>query len=293
MATRAGERVALLALLGSALIASANNIGIRFSNRELAPLWGGSLRFGAAALLLLAAMLLLRLPLPRGRALVGALLYGVLTFGTGFGVFYLVLQHLQAGIGAILLSPVPLVTLLLAVTWRQERAHRSALAGVLLTGVGVILLATGPLRQSIPTTALVALLVVIVSLAQAAVLVRRFPPVHPVPMNVVGMLVAAVVLLGGSVVAGEDRELPRQLDTWLAVGYLVGFGSVALYLLHLLMLRHWAASRVSYVFVLSPVGAVALSAWLEDEPIGFRLVTGGLAVLAGVYFGALRPGRRL
>lgn len=238
--------------------------------------------------MLLALLAALRLPLPRGRALAGALLYGLLTFGTGFGLFYLVLAHLQAGVGAILLGPVPLVTLLLALAWRQERARWSALAGLLLTGSGVGLLATGPLREPIPTGALVALLVTIVSLAQAAVLVRRFPPVHPVPMNLVGMLVAAVVLLAGSVLTGEDRALPRAPSTWLALGYLVCFGSVALYLLHLLMLRHWEASRVSYLFVLSPAGAVALSAWLDDEPVGARLVAGGLAVLAGVYLGALR-----
>jgi hypothetical protein len=36
---------------------------------------------------------------------------------------------------------------------------------------------------------------------------------------------------------------------------------------------------------------VALSAWLDHEPVGARLAFGGLLVLAGVYIGALRPAR--
>ena len=42
---------------------------------------------------------------------------------------------------------------------------------------------------------------------------------------------------------------------------------------------------------LGSIAVVALSAWLDDEPIRGGLVLGGLLVLAGVYVGALRPAR--
>lgn len=51
---RAGERVALPSFLASALLAGGNAVGIRFSNRELAPLLGAGLRFAAVAGTLLA-----------------------------------------------------------------------------------------------------------------------------------------------------------------------------------------------------------------------------------------------
>jgi drug/metabolite transporter (DMT)-like permease len=57
------------------------------------------------------------------------------------------------------------------------------------------------------------------------------------------------------------------------------------------VLRYWAASRAAYEFVLIPVVTVALSAWLDDEPVGMGLGFGGLLVLTGVYVGALRPAR--
>jgi drug/metabolite transporter (DMT)-like permease len=63
------------------------------------------------------------------------------------------------------------------------------------------------------------------------------------------------------------------------------------FVLYLVVLRYWAASRAAYGFVLIPFVTVALSAWLDDEPVDVGLLLGGLLVLAGVYAGALRPAR--
>ena len=55
------ERVVLACFLASALLAGGNGVSIRFSNRELPPLWGAALRFSLAAALLLAVMAARRL----------------------------------------------------------------------------------------------------------------------------------------------------------------------------------------------------------------------------------------
>jgi drug/metabolite transporter (DMT)-like permease len=72
---------------------------------------------------------------------------------------------------------------------------------------------------------------------------------------------------------------------------LVVIGSIAVFLLYLVVLRHWAATRAAYRFVIIPFVTVLLSAWLDDEPVTVGLAIGGLLVLVGVYVGALRPGR--
>lgn len=287
----ARERVALAAFLGNAVLAGGNAVGVRFSNRELAPLWGAALRFLLAAALLLVVMRMLRLALPRGRALTGALLYGVLTFAGAFGLAYYALVRIHAGFGQIILALVPLATLLLAVLWRQERLRAMAVGGTLLALAGIAVMSRAPLRESVPLLSLLASVGSALCFAQAAVLVRRFPSVHPVTMNAVGMAVGAMVLLAGSLVAGDPLVLPQRAATWVALGYLVAVGSVVVFVLYLVVLRYWPASRAAYVFVLIPFVTVLLSAWLDDEPIGAGLVVGGLLVLAGVYVGALRPAR--
>jgi drug/metabolite transporter (DMT)-like permease len=64
-------------------------------------------------------------------------------------------------------------------------------------------------------------------------------------------------------------------------------GSVAIFALFLFILKRWTASATSYLFVLFPISAVALSAWLEGEPLSTTLLLGGALVVLGVYVGAL------
>ncbi len=278
----------LAAFAVSSVLAGGNAVGIRFSNRELDPLWGAAVRFALAAGVLLGVMAALRLELPRGRALVGAVLFGLLNFGGAFALAYYALVELHAGFGQIVLALVPLATLLLAVVWRQERLRGTAIAGVLLAVAGIGLMSRAPLREAVPFVSLLAALGSALLFAQAAVLVRRFPAIHPVTINAVGMASGAALLVAGAALVGESLAVPRSGETWLAIAYLVVVGSVVVFLLYVFVLRYWPASRATYTFVLIPFVTVLLSTWLDDEPLGAGLVLGGLLVVAGVYFGALR-----
>jgi drug/metabolite transporter (DMT)-like permease len=282
------ERKALMAFVVMSLLAGGNAVAIRFSNRELDPLWGAAVRFALAALLLAAAMRALQLKLPRGRALTGAVLYGALTFGGAFALAYYALVQLHAGLGQTLLGLVPLVTLLLAGLEREEEVRPRAVAGALIALVGVAVMSSPAAGQAVPALSVLAVIGSTVCFAQGALVVRRFPAVHPLTMNAVGMSVGALLLLVGSLLAGESLVLPERLPTWAAIAYLTVIGSIAVFGLYVFVLRHWPASRVSYEFVLIPVVTLALSVWLDDEPVGSGLVVGGLLVLASVYLGALR-----
>ena len=284
------ERLALAAFLVGSVLAGGNAVGVRFSNRELSPLWGAGFRFALAAALLGALMAVLRLAPPQGRALTGAVLYGALNFGAAFALAYYGFVEVHAGLGQTLLAVVPLATLLLAVLQRQERLRVSGIVGSLLALVGIAVLSQAPLREAVPFLSILALLASALCFAQAAIVVRRFPSVHPVTMNAVAMGAAAVLLVAGSVLAGEPIELPEHAATWAAIAYLVVVGSVLVFSLYVFVLRYWSASRTSYTFVLVPVVTVALSAWLDDEPVRLGLVIGGALVLTGVYVGALRQG---
>lgn len=270
------------------LLAGGNAVGVRVSNRELEPLWGAGLRFLLAACLLGAVMVAMRLTLPRGRALLGVLLYGVLVFGGAFSLTYYALVRIHAGLGQTLLALVPLATLLLAVLHRQERLRPGAVLGTLVSiaGIGVI---SGVGGASVPALSLLALLGAVLCFAEATVLVRQFPPVHPVAANAVGMAAGAAILLALSAISSESIVGPERGATWLAIAYLVVLGSGPVFVLYLVVVRLWGASRAAYTFVLIPLVTVLLSAWIDDEPIGAELVLGGLLVMAGVYVGALRP----
>jgi drug/metabolite transporter (DMT)-like permease len=285
---REQDGTALAAFVVGTVLAGGNAVGVRVSNRELDPLWGAGLRFVLAACLLGAVMAVMRLTLPRNRALLGVLLYGALIFGGAFSFAYYALVRIHAGLGQTLLALVPLATLLLAVLQRQERLRLAAVVGTLLSiaGIGVI---SGVSGSEVPVLSLLAVLGAVLCFAQATVLVRHFPPVHPVTANAVGMATGAAILVALSLLLKEAIVLPERGATWLALAYMVVLGSGPVFVLYLVVVRLWSASRAAYTFVLIPLVTVLLSAWIDDEPIGAGLVVGGLLVLAGVYVGALRP----
>ncbi|MFD5325272.1 DMT family transporter [Streptomyces sp. NPDC127092] len=285
---RAEDRLTLAAFVAVAVLAGGNAVGVRFSNRELDPLWGAALRFGAASLVLLALMAVRRMSLPRGRALAGAVLFGVLNFGVTFALAYYALVRIHAGFGQTILSLTPLATLLLAVAQGLERFRLAAAVGTVLATAGVAVISRAPLSESVPVLSLLAVLGAVFSFAQATVLVRRLPKVHPVTMNAVGMTAASVLLFAGSAAVGDTWRLPDRAATWWALAYLVIAGSVLTFVLFLFVVHRWDASRAAYVFVVTPVVTIVVSAWLDDEPLTASLLLGTPLILAGVYVGALR-----
>ena len=180
------------------------------------------------------------------------------------------------------------MTLILAALHREERIRRDALFGGALAVIGVAFLSRASLAGSVPVLAAAVAFASVVCFAEAAVLVRRFPPVEPIMTNAIAMGVGSVVLLTISIGARETWTIPSRQATWIAFAYLVVVGSIVVFLLYLFVLRRWEASRAVYFDVLIPPVAVALSAWLDDEPVTAGLVIGGSLVLAGAYVGAMR-----
>ena len=114
------DNVTLAAFAGVIVLGGANSVAIRFSNVELPPFSGAAARFATAALLMFAAMLFLRLPFPRGRALAGIVVFGVLNFGLSYALIYWGLLEVQAGLAQVVIAIAPLLTFFLALAHRQE-----------------------------------------------------------------------------------------------------------------------------------------------------------------------------
>ena len=105
---------------------------------------------------MLGVMLVTGHRLPSGRALMGASLYGLLAFGGAFAFAFYALVELEAGFGQILLSVVPLVTLLLAVVQRLESLGIAAVVGAVLAVAGVVLMSGLTLEGPLPIPSLLA-----------------------------------------------------------------------------------------------------------------------------------------
>lgn len=289
---RAPDALTLGTFLVAATLGAGNFIGVSFSNRELDPFWGAALRFGLAALVFVAIVVVLRLRWPRGRELGFTMLYGVLSFAAFYALMYWALVRVSAGVATVVMAVVPLATLLLAAAQGLERLRLRNGIGAVLACAGILWMVLGPREVVLPLTALIALLAAATTVAQAVILGKRVSGNHPAMTNAVGMLVGTALLLLLSALAGETWALPRERSVVIAVVYLVTLGSAGLFVLVLLVVRRWTASATSYMFVLFPVLTMLLDAWLADVPITAQALTGALLVIAGVWFGALSKGAR-
>jgi drug/metabolite transporter (DMT)-like permease len=276
----------LAAFAAVVLFGGGNGVAVRFSDHELAPLWGATLRFAIAAGILLALVLFARLGLPRGRALVGALLYGFFGFAVAFGLIYWGLVETPAGVGQIILALVPLLTLLLAVAQGLEQFHWRGVIGAASALAGIGLVFGGRVGSAIPILSALAVVVAAVSMAESNVVIKQFPRSHPLVTNAVAMGFATLILLAASLLLGERQALPTRTETWLALGYVSAIGSVGVFSLFVYVLARWPASVASYVMLLIPLVTIAASSALDHEVISIGYLVGGAVVLIGVYFGA-------
>ena len=230
------DRLTLAAFSGAVLIGGSNFVAVKFSNAELAPMYGAAVRFTAAAAIFLLLGWALSLPLPRGRAMLGCAVYGALGFGVAYGMMYFALTEVSIGTAAVITATVPLFTLVLAVVHGQERfTARGIVAGLLaVAGIGVISLHS--LNADAPLLHLLAVVVATAAIAESTVVVKGFPRADPVTTNAVGMMAGALLLWMASLVAGESWILPDQARTWAAFGWLVIAGSVGLFYLVLFLI---------------------------------------------------------
>ena len=285
------DRSALLAFVIAVIVLGVNFVAVRFSNQELPPFWGASLRFIVASVLLFVIVQLRNIPLPKGGALTGSLLFGLFSFAISYGFLYWGLTRVSAGMASVMFATIPLITQLIAVPIGQERLTWKGILGALIVIAGISVVFVEQLRFDIPLVYLGSVLLGVVSSALSGIVVKYYPRSHPVSTNVVGMGLGAILLLLLSFFSGEPQVLPTLSSTWLALGWLV-FSSIVGFVLIVWLLSRWSATATSYIGVLTPLVTVAAASLLAGETPTLTFLAGSLLVLSGVYVGALSPKSR-
>jgi O-acetylserine/cysteine efflux transporter len=290
--SRGLDRSTLAAFVVAVVFLGVNFVAVRFSNQELPPFWGSSLRFIIASVILFSMVRLRKIPLPQGMALTGAVLFGLFSFAISYGFLYWGLTRVSAGMASVTFATIPLITQLIASLIGQERLTWRGILGALVVIAGISLVFLEQLRFDIPFIYMGAVLAGVVSSALSGIVVKHFPKSHPISTNVVGMGVGALLLLILSFFVGETRALPALPATWTALAWLV-LSSIVGFVLIVWLLSRWTATATSYIGVLTPLVTIVAASILTGETPTVTFLMGSLLVLAGVYVGALSaPGQR-
>ncbi|WP_433012216.1 EamA family transporter [Kribbella sp. CA-294648] len=255
---------------------------------KIPPMLGMAARFLLAATLL-AAFLALRSGVSRlrvtTRELLGAGVVGLLLLAFGNGAVAVAEKTVPSGLAALLIAAVPLWLMLLRVGG-GERPRPLTWLGVLIGFGGAALLALSGGDTSAKPISVVILILGTISWAAGSRFSPRLGlPKDPLVATVYEMAIggSAMVLIG--VLAGEPAQLHLgevEPKGWIALAYLVVFGSLLAYSAYSYLLANAPISLIGTYAYVNPVVAVFLGWLILSEPITGKILIGGAVVVLGV-----------
>ena len=287
------ERAGVLAAVLSSALGGAAAAATRYVIGVTDPVTLAAFRFGLGFLFLLPIALARPRRWPEGREWAAVAALGLLFFAVFFVLFNVSLRYTTAGRGALALSTLPLLTMVVAAALGVERLTGRKTMGVLVATAGVAF-ALGTGLAHAPAGAWRGDLVMVTgALCMALYSVWSRPFIRrsgPLPFTTAGMGAGAAALTllawrtGGFAAAGGFGP-----PEWAAIAYLGLFGGALVFYLWAFALARTTPTRVASTITVNPVTASAVAAFLLDEPIGLRLVVGVAAVGAGIWLASTSP----
>lgn len=246
--------------------------------------------FYAGARGMIVALVLAPLLWPLPRQLLAVMLTGLAISGGSFALLYMGLITASPSAASIVaLSGAPL-TVMFAILFLGERVGWRRTLGIALTFGGVLLAMTGPGQLSMDEELWLVFASAVLG-ALGSVFVKRLE-IDSFRLQA-WAAVASVAVLTPLSIALEPSPLPALVEApWALAGCLlfaaivVSVGAHGTYY-HLLQ-RHDANVLVPLT-LLNPLFTVALGAWLTNDPVGPRLLVGGVVAIAGVAIILRRP----
>lgn len=249
------------------------------------PLWVLAVRFIAASAIQLGITLVLARPWPRSRASWASLAaYGLLANAGYLGLTYEALQHLSAGMGAIIASTNPLVLALVAPALLGEVLTARKLVGLLFgfSGVVISMAARAGTQSARPQDVAMGFAGVLAMVASTVVFKRLRIHEDLVAANAIQLGASALVLLPIAWAVEGTPHLPLTVSLVGSLAYLVLLLSVGGTFLWFWLLRHGEASRVSAFYFLTPIFGLGLGALLLHEQVTWKDGLGLVAVALGI-----------
>ena len=272
---------------------STGYVVVRLTMPDAGPVRFLAWRFGAAAILLALASVLVRAPWATRTIDYGHLaVVGLLVHGLGLGGVWLALDlGVEAGVAALVMGTQPLLTAVLAVSLIGERIDRRMAAGLALGFLGVTLVIHHKLAGVGEPAGLSAVVVAVAAMTLGVLYQkRRCAHINLVTGNAVQLAVAGVACLALAWWI-DDRPVEWTLRIFAVLGWSVLVLSIAATLLLYRLLRRGDASRVSSLLYLVPP-VTALMAWaVFRETLAPLAIAGMVLTVVGVALVATGPGR--
>src|SRR5436305_5062048 len=278
----------ILCFLSIYLIWGSTYLAIRYAVETIPPLYTAGIRHLTAGSILLFWCLAKHLS-PTWAQVRASIIIGAFFFLIGHGTLHWAEQRVPSGLASLLIASEPIwVFLISAATARQWGLNATLLAGILLGFGGVGLLMGRSALNSGPGVFVGSLAIVLGALSWSVGIVysrQSHLSGHPLLLSALSLLAGSVQLLLAGTVVGESRGFSFaavSLRSWLALGYLILFGSVVAFTAYNWLLEHYSPTLVATHTYVNPIVAVLLGWLFAGEAVTLNVLLSTVMVIGAV-----------
>ncbi|HEX9568178.1 MAG TPA: EamA family transporter [Rhodospirillales bacterium] len=276
------------------LIWSSSFMTIKVGVGSIPPVTLAACRVVVAAVVLYGFVRVQGAALPRGaRFWTYCVLIGIIGNGLPFTLINWGEEHVDSGLAAILMSIMPLATVVLAHFFADgERMTRGKLIGVVIGFCGVIILVGPEALKGLGGDAWRQLAVAAgaFSYGVAMILARNMPPAPLIARSAAVMIVASVIMAPLALAIDAPWRL-RPDDAAIAAALYLGlFPTAFATIIFFYLVQTAGPSMVALVNYLIPVLGVGWGAVVLDEQVTAEAVAALVVILAGIAIAQVRRG---
>ncbi|HET9591273.1 MAG TPA: EamA family transporter [Anaerolineales bacterium] len=280
------------ALLALYIVWGSTYLAILYAVETMPPFLQAGLRFFISGAILLVWRRLAGDPMPTRRQWKSLAIIGTLLLLGGNGLVSFAEQRIASGIAALIVGTVPLwMVLIEALRPGGVKPTWPAVTG-LIVGFGGIYLLIGPSESTggLQFDAVGTLAVVIASfLWSIGSIYSRSAELPDSALMMTGgeMLAGSIPIFLVSLLIGEWRDFSfAQVSTqsWLALLYLIAFGSMIGFVSYIWLLQNAPVSLVATYAYVNPLVAVFLGNWFAQESLTLRILLAAGIIIGSVIF---------
>jgi drug/metabolite transporter (DMT)-like permease len=280
-----------LALVALYVVWGSTYLAIRFAVETIPPFLMAGFRFLISGAILYVVRKWAGDPNPTPRQWRSAAIVGLLLLLGGNGLVSWAEQHIASGVAALVVASIPLWMVLLdALRPGGTKPDLRVVIGLLVGFGGIALLVSSAYGISpadgMDLTGLGVLLLAAFLWSIGSLYGRDADmPQSSLMGTAMEMLAGSAGLLAVGTISGEWGHLQFaevSRNSWLGLGYLIGFGSLVGFVSYSWLLRNAPISLVSTYAYVNPMVAIFLGAWLANESLTLSIVLSALIIIGSV-----------
>ncbi len=285
-----GQLHTSIAYIGLVLIWSTTPLSVVLSLRELNPIWSLTIRFMIALIVARAVLWLLKEPLPMDRAAIRCYLAGTFSLFWAMLFTYLGAQYLPSGLISLIYGLSPLVAGFLAhVVFKSQRLSFIQWLGMLISVLGLAAIFGAAKMQGHIIVGISYVLLGVVCYVGSIFWLRYENTreggvsLHSLAQTTGSLLFSAIGLL--VLLPFYWAQRPLEVPSWLCVGallYSATFASVLAMFCYFYLVSRVKPATLSLTTVMTPILALGLGMWINNEHLTWSMLTGAAIVLGGL-----------